>query len=270
MAQVRGNWRNTLFEIIFEADTPAGKLFDIVLIVSIVISVIVVMLDSVAAVRQKLGNILIILEWMFTAMFTIEYLLRIVCVRNPLRYALSFFGLVDLLAVLPTYISLLFPGSHYLSVVRILRVIRVFRVLKLAYYVGEETRLVRALWGSRRKIFIFLLSVMTLVVVIGSVMYLIEGEENGFTSIPRSIYWAVVTLTTVGYGDLSPQTNIGQALAALVMILGYGIIAVPTGIVTAEMIYGQQQDITTQVCPGCTAEGHAPDARYCKSCGEKL
>lgn len=262
--------RYVLHEIIFEADTLPGKIFDIWLIVTILLSVIVVMFDSVASIRQKHAPLLHLLEWVFTIVFTIEYLLRLYCVGKPLRYATSFFGVVDLLAILPTYLSLILPGSQYLMIVRMLRIIRVFRVFKLAQYISEGQVLRRALYASRRKIGVFVYVVMILVVIIGALMYLIEGEASGFTSIPRGIYWAIVTLTTVGYGDIAPITSLGQTLAALVMIIGYGIIAVPTGIVTAEMAKESGRQISTQACPECSAEGHDADARYCKYCGAKL
>ncbi|UCG77381.1 MAG: ion transporter [Nitrospirota bacterium] len=261
--------RQKLYEIIFEADTPAGKLFDVVLIISILLSVLAVMLDSVSSIRVRHGDLLYAVEWFFTILFTIEYLLRIFCFRRPAVYMKSFFGVIDLLSILPTYLNVLMPGSRYLLVIRVLRILRVFRVLKLARYVKEANHLMQALRASRRKITVFLFVVLTLVIVFGSLMYLIEGEKNGFTSIPRSVYWAVVTLTTVGYGDISPQTGIGQFLAAIIMVLGYGIIAVPTGIVTVEMSRVNQK-ITTKVCQECSAEGHDFDADYCKACGEKL
>ena len=265
----RNDWlRHRLHEIIFEADTPAGKLFDILLIISIIISVIVVMLDSVAALDLQYGKLFFYLEWFFTLIFTIEYGLRLSCIGRPAKYAKSFYGIVDLLSILPSYISLLLPAGKYLLVIRILRLLRVFRVLKLVQYVGESNFLQRALWASRRKIAVFLLSVFLLMIIFGSVMYIVEGGENGFTSIPRSIYWAIVTMTTVGYGDISPQTSLGQAIASLVMILGYGIIAIPTGIVTAELTF--QQHLSTQACPECSAEGHDLDATHCKFCGADL
>ena len=263
-------WREILFEIIFEAETPAGKWFDIVLIICISLSVLTVMLDSVSSIRAEFGRFLYAAEWFFTILFTIEYILRLLCVRKPTRYAVSFFGIVDLLAILPTYTSLLFFGSRHLSVVRILRVLRIFRVLKMGHHTNEAALLKKALYASRRKILVFLFVVLTLVVIIGSVIYIIEGEENGFTSIPRSVYWAVVTLTTVGYGDISPNTGPGQFLAALVMILGYSIIAVPTGIVTVELSQAYKDTSTAQACPNCSAEGHDRDAQYCKFCGAKL
>ncbi len=263
-------WRDTLFEIIFEAETPAGKWFDIILIICISFSVLTVMLDSVSSVREKYGQFLYAIEWFFTILFTIEYILRLLCVRKPARYAVSFFGIVDLLAILPTYTSLFVFGSRHLAVVRILRVLRIFRVLKMGHHTKEAALLKKALYASRRKIFVFLFVVLTLVVIIGSVIYIIEGEQNGFTSIPRSVYWAVVTLTTVGYGDISPATGPGQFLAAIVMILGYSIIAVPTGIVTVELSQAYTDKSTSQACPNCSAEGHDRDALFCKFCGQKL
>jgi len=269
MAQ-RSRLRNELHEIIFEADTPAGKAFDLLLITAILISVVVVMLDSVASFRNHYGGALLVAEWVFTTLFTIEYLVRLWVVRRPLGYATSFFGIVDLLAILPTYASLFFPGTHYLSVVRALRTIRIWRILKLAHHVTELNHLRLALAASSRKILVFLLTVVTIVLILGSLMYLIESEEAGFTSIPRGIYWAIVTITTVGYGDISPQTNFGQFLASLTMIMGYAIIAVPTGIVTVELAGVSRKSLTTQVCPNCSREGHDPDAIYCKYCSGKL
>jgi voltage-gated potassium channel len=263
-------FRARLHEIIFEADTPGGKLFDVLLILSIVASVILVMLDSVSAIQQAFGRLLYLGEWIFTILFTIEYALRLYSVRRPLAYATSFFGIVDLMAILPSYLSIIFPGTHYLLVIRILRVLRIFRVLKLAQYVGEIQVLSRALLASRRKITVFLFTMTTLVIIFGSLMYLIEKPEHGFTSIPRSIYWAVVTLTTVGYGDISPRTELGQAISAIIMIIGYGIIAVPTGIVTAELTQTYKKDVSTQACLQCSAEGHDPDASHCKYCGAEL
>jgi voltage-gated potassium channel len=264
-------WRRILFEIIFEADTPAGRWFDIALIAAILLSVATVMLDSVSSIREHHGAWLYAVEWLFTILFTVEYILRLLCVGRPLRYAVSFFGIVDLLAIVPTYLSLAIFGSRYLAVVRVLRVLRVFRVLKLGHHTKEAGVLKTALYASRRKILVFLFVVLTLVVIIGSLMYIIEGADNGFTSIPASVYWAIVTLTTVGYGDVSPQTGLGQSLAAIVMILGYSIIAVPTGIVTVEWAQTDRQKKTnTQACPNCSAEGHDNDAAYCKHCGAKL
>ncbi|MGE4519745.1 MAG: ion transporter [Desulfobacteraceae bacterium] len=262
--------RNRLHEIIFEADTKAGKIFDIILIISITASVLVVMADSVASLNSSFGNYFYAAEWFFTILFTAEYFLRIISVKKPLKYCFSFFGIIDLLAVIPTYISILIPASRYLLVIRILRVLRIFRVLKLAKYLGEAKILREALAASGRKITVFISTVMTLVVIFGSLMYLVEGPANGFTSIPMSIYWSIVTMTTVGYGDISPGTPQGQALASFIMILGYGIIAVPTGIVTAELTWKKSREITTQACPECMAEGHDKDALYCKYCSAKL
>ena len=263
-----------LYHIIFEADTPLGKAFDVTLILVIIASVIVVMLESVASYRAQYPSFLRAAEWVFTILFTVEYLLRLACVDKPVRYARSFFGVIDLLAVIPTYLSVLVPGAQFLLVVRLLRILRVFRVLKLAEYLVEVDILVMALRDSRRKILIFMFAVLTLTVILGSLMYLIEGDANGFTSIPRGVYWAIVTLTTVGYGDISPQTDLGQAFASMIMILGYGIIAVPTGIVTAEMtrqaIDRKGERGSQDECPRCGLEPHDADARYCKRCGEAL
>jgi voltage-gated potassium channel len=263
-------WRRRSHEIIFEAETRAGRAFDIALLCCIVISVSVVILESIASVRARYGSWLVVAEWVFTILFTIEYAFRLASVKRPLKYATSFFGVIDLLAIIPTYLSLLLPGSQYLLVIRILRLLRVFRVLKLAEYLSEGQVIMGALRASQRKISVFLLTVFALVVVIGSLMYVIEGEEHGFVNIPTSIYWAIVTLTTVGYGDLSPQTPLGKALASLVMIIGYGIIAVPTGIVTAELGRVGKLLPTTQSCPNCSEEGHEPDAVHCKYCGAQL
>ncbi|HET9225638.1 MAG TPA: ion transporter [Thermoanaerobaculia bacterium] len=267
----RSPWRHRLHEIIFEADTPAGKAFDVTLLVAILASILVVVLESVPSVRASYGRALWLAEWVFTVLFTVEYLLRLVAVRQPFRYARSFFGVVDLLAVLPTYLSLLVPGAQTLLVVRALRLLRVFRILKLGEFLGEARLLVLALRASARKILVFLMAVLVLVLIIGSLMYLVETPESGFTSIPQSIYWAIVTLTTVGYGDIAPQTVLGRILASLVMILGYGMIAVPTGIVTVELSQtGRGKAVSTQACPSCGSGGHDPDARYCKYCGSSL
>jgi voltage-gated potassium channel len=262
--------RARLHEIIFEADTPEGRLFDLLLLVAIVSSVIVVLLDSVASVREHSGGTLRALEWGFTILFTIEYILRLTTVGRPLRYARSTLGIIDLVAILPSYVGLIFPGGHSLLVIRLLRLLRVFRVLKLSQYLSESRTLVQALRASWRKIAVFLMAVMTIVVVVGTLMYVIEGEQHGFTSIPISIYWAVVTLTTVGYGDLAPATTVGRALAVVLMLTGYGIIAVPTGIVTAELGRAMSPTISTQACPACGAGGHDADAVYCRRCGAKL
>jgi voltage-gated potassium channel len=262
--------RARLHEIIFEADTRGGRLFDVLLIWTILLSVVAVMLNSVAAVRARHGDALTVAEWVFTVLFTLEYLLRLWCIGKPARYATSFFGLVDLLAILPTYLDLLLPGSHYLLVIRILRVLRIFRVLKLVQYIDEAQLMLRALRSGGRKIMVFFSAVITLVVVFGSLMYVIEGADHGFTSIPRSIYWAIVTMTTVGYGDISPQTALGQTIAAIVMLMGFTIIAVPTGIVASEMSRVTPRQVSTQACRECAAEGHDADASYCKKCGARL
>lgn len=265
-----GGWRAKAHEIIFESDTRAGKAFDVALILAILSSVAVVMLESVEAQRARFGPTLRAAEWTFTILFTVEYVLRLFCVGRPARYALSFFGVVDLLAIVPTYLSVLVPGAQYAIVVRTLRILRIFRVLKLGHHLSETELLVRALVRSRRKITVFLFAVFTLVVILGSLMYLVEGREHGFTSIPRGVYWAIVTLTTVGYGDISPQTGLGQALAAGVMVLGFAIIAVPTGIVTAELARPPGEAVSGQACPQCACEGHAADAAYCRRCGAGL
>lgn len=270
ISRPQSHWRTRLHEVIFEAETPAGKAFDVVLIWCVLVSVAAVMLESVSRLRETYGGLLLFIEWFFTILFTIEYIFRLISVSRPLRYALSFFGLVDLLAIAPTYLSLLFPGTQYLLTIRVLRLLRVFRVLKLTEYVSEAAVITSALRASRRKISVFLLAVLSLVVIIGSLMYIVEGEEHGFTDIPTSVYWAIVTLTTVGYGDLSPQTALGKALASIVMILGYGIIAVPTGIVTVEISQAARKEVSTQVCPECSAEGHDYDAVHCKYCGTKI
>jgi len=263
-------WRHELHEIIFEADTPAGKLFDVVLLVMIVLSVAAVVLESIAAVRARYGTALRVSEWVFTGLFTVEYLVRLVSVRRPWRYATSFFGLVDLLAILPTYLSLILPGAQSLLAVRALRLLRVFRVFKLARYLGEVKALIDALRATRAKIAVFLATVLTLALIMGAAMYVIEGEESGFTSIPRGLYWAIVTITTVGYGDISPHTYLGQAVAAMAMILGYSLIIIPTGIFAVEMVRTTQRQISTQACPDCGREGHEADAAFCKYCGAKL
>jgi voltage-gated potassium channel len=263
--------RNRIHEIIFEADTPAGKTFDVALLVVIILSIIVVMLESVGYLEAKYGDLFHILEWIFTIIFTIEYILRLYCVLRPIKYATSFFGIIDLLAIIPTYLSLIITGTHYLIVIRALRILRVFRIFKLGHFISEGALIMRALQASRAKIMVFMTFVLLMIIIIGSVMYLVEGgQDSGFSSIPRSIYWAVVTLTTVGYGDITPVTPLGQFLSAVVMILGYAVLAVPTGIVSAELISAEAPVTNTQCCRYCGAEGHSDDAVYCKYCGEKL
>ncbi len=262
--------KNRLYEIIFEAETRAGKLFDIALFVAIMLSVTATILNSVESIQSRYGLWLTGLNWAFTLLFTVEYALRLTCAKKPIRYARSFFGMVDLLAVLPTYLSLFIPGTRFLDVIRILRMLRIFRVLKMVQYVNDGDLLLTALISSRRKIGIFLFAVVTLVVILGSLMYVIEGIENGFTSIPVGIYWAIVTLTTVGYGDISPQTGLGQTLAACIMIIGYSIIAVPTGIISAEVGRSSVRKQYSKSCPFCHTEDHDPDAAHCKHCGRTL
>jgi voltage-gated potassium channel len=264
------SWRERVYVIIFGSDTSAGKLFDVLLIAAIAASVGVVMLDSVKAMSERYGDLLGAAEWVFTLLFTAEYVLRILCVSRPKKYVFSFFGVIDLLSILPTYFSILLPGTEFMIIIRALRILRVFRILKLGAYLSEANILLLSLKASRKKIEVFLFTVLLMVIVFGSLMYLIEGEKNGFTSIPRSIYWAIVTLTTVGYGDIAPKTPLGQAMASLIMICGYGIIAVPTGIVSAEMVKATGVGKEQKICPGCKAVYHDGDAQFCKYCGEKL
>ncbi len=265
-------WRHGLHTIIFEADTPGGKAFDVALLGAIVLSIVAVCLESVVEIQARHGPLLRTIEWTLTVLFTLEYLLRLICVGRPIRYAKSFFGVVDLLAILPTYLSLVFAGTQSLIVIRALRLLRIFRILKLGHFLGEAAMLREALRASARKIIVFLGAVLTIVVIVGAMMYLVEGgEDSGFTNIPQSMYWAIVTLTTVGYGNIAPVTALGRFLAALVMILGYAIIAVPTGIVSVEMAsVTQKMKVSTQVCPQCAKEGHDVDARHCKTCGATL
>lgn len=261
--------KDRLYEIIFEADTREGKIFDLCLITLIFISIILVVFDSVAPIHEKYFRQLRIAEWVITVIFSVEYLTRIYCVKKPVRYILSFYGIIDLLAILPGFIAFVFSGGQNLIVIRAIRLLRVFRILKLSRYTSAGRALAIAINRSREKIFIFLTVVITLVVIFGTIMYLIEGEEHGFTNIPVSIYWAVVTLTTVGYGDISPATGLGQFLASIVMIMGYAFIAVPTGIVTSELLKIPGKT-NTQVCSGCMFDSHDDDALFCKKCGTKL
>ena len=263
-------WKHSLYKIIFEADTPGGKAFDIILLISIILSVIVVLLDSVAGFHTKFGKLLFISEWLFTILFTVEYVLRIIISLNSRKYIFSFYGIIDLLAILPTYLSLVFAGTQYLMVIRILRLLRVFRILKLDRYIGASGFLLTALKNSRHKIAVFIGTILAIVVIMGTAMYLIEGPENGFISIPESIYWAIVTLTTVGYGDIAPITFLGKALASFIMILGFSIIAVPTGIITAEMSQISAKSKKTKTCKNCKKSGHDEDAEFCKYCGNSL
>jgi voltage-gated potassium channel len=262
------SWQKTLHDIIFEADTKAGKRFDIILMFLIGLSVSAVLIDSMPEAHQRYGILLLRLEWAFTIIFTIEYILRIYTTRKPLKYVFSFYGIIDFMAILPTYLSLVFAGTQFLLIIRILRLMRVFRVLKLARYVRASDVLRIALRNSKHKIIVFLEVVIIIVTIVGSLIYLIEGPESGFTSIPISIYWAVVTLTTVGYGDLAPVTFFGRFLASIVMIIGYAIIAVPTGILSVEMV--KANSTNTRVCPSCNFDRHDDDSAYCKKCGEEL
>jgi len=264
-------WITKLHDLIYEADTKNGKRFDIILIITILISIILVMLESVESFDAKYHRFLNISEWVITILFSIEYIARIVTIKKPSSYIFSFYGIIDLLATIPKYLSLIFVGTHALVALRALRLLRVFRILKLARYLGASRNLISALKASKAKILVFLFSVLVLTIILGTVMYLIEGPENGFTSIPHSMYWAIVTLTTVGYGDLAPHTPFGQFIASIVMILGYGIIAVPTGIVTSEMTKAHNSSlINTQHCSSCSADIHVNNAEFCHKCGNKL
>lgn len=264
--------REKLHEIIFEADTPTGKVFDVILLWAILLSVGVVFLESVPSFSAKYGDELRIAEYFFTALFTVEYLLRLFSVKKPLNYAFSFFGMVDLLSVLPTFVEILLPGVASIRVIRILRLLRVFRVLKLVGFIKEASFLKGALWGARQKIMVFMSTVLVLVTILGTLVYIVEDAESGFTSIPRSIYWAIVTVTTVGYGDIAPATVIGQTIASFIMLIGYAIIAVPTGIVSAEMVKGSANEVVenTLACRTCSKDEHQDGAKYCNKCGEAL
>ena len=263
------NWKHQLHEIIYEADTPAGKLFDVILLIAILASVLFVMLESVPSISEQYGDFLNKAEWVITILFSIEYVLRIISIQKPFKYIFSFYGIIDLLSTIPKYVSLIIVGSHNLAALRALRLLRVFRILKLARYVGASNRLIVAMQQSKAKIAVFLFFVVILCIILGTIMYMVEGEENGFTSIPRSIYWAIVTLTTVGYGDIAPGTFLGQLIASIIMILGYAIIAIPTGIVSSELTRTTIQT-NTQACPNCLKDNHNDDAEFCYHCGDKL
>ena len=264
-------WKSKLHEVIYGTHTPAGKLFDILLLVLIVYSIVIVMLESVPRFDSKYHSFLNTSEWVVTILFSIEYILRIVCIKRPKRYIFSFFGIIDLLSTVPKYLSYLFIGSQYLTAFRALRLLRVFRILKLVRFVGASNNLIQALRASRTKIFVFVFFVLVISVLLGTLMYLIEGPEHGFNSIPHSVYWTIVTLTTVGYGDISPETPLGQLLATMIMIIGYGIIAVPTGIVSAEYASSKNKNIDEgRSCPSCSAEIYRSDAHYCRKCGFNL
>jgi len=267
--------RRRMYDVIFEADTPAGRRFDVALVLAILLSILVVVLDSVPGLHRDHAALLNGLEWGFTALFTAEYAARIACVQRPWRYATGFYGMIDLLAVLPSYFSLLMPGTELLLDIRILRLLRVFRIFKLTLYIEETTRLGEALSASRRKILVFLSVVLMAILILGTVMYVVEGPRNGYTSIPVAMYWATVTMTTVGYGDITPHTNLGKAIASFMMLLGWGILAVPTGIVTAELSARRDDRRRgaarpARACVACGSMGHAADARFCKDCGAAL
>ncbi len=264
--------RRKLHRIIYEADTPTGKLFDIILLMLIIISIAAIMFESVAAIRFKYGHTLHIIEWTITILFTVEYIARILTVRKPVKYILSAYGIIDLLAILPSYISLFLPGAHLLASLRAVRLLRVFRILKLGHFVGASKMLTVALIRSRDKILVFLFTVIILCIIFGTLMYMIEGPLNGFSDIPVSIYWTIVTLTTVGFGDITPQTGLGQFLSMVIMIMGYGIIAVPTGIVTSEIVSKKEPKTPTNTtaCPNCNETNHKDQANFCYNCGEKL
>lgn len=264
-------WRDKIHDIIYEADTPQGKLFDVLLLFIILTSVIFVMIESVQGLPDTIYTILYIGEWLITIFFTIEYILRILTVKKPWNYIFSFYGIIDFLSTIPLYLSFILAGSNYLLTVRALRLLRVFRILKVTRYIGESNKLKIALLQSRAKILIFLFTVVIIAIISGTLMYLIEGPEHGFNNIPHSIYWCIVTLTTVGYGDISPGTPLGQFIASVIMILGYGIIAVPTGIVTAEMTKGKVEvELNTQACLNCNEDHHKDGAKFCHKCGELL
>ncbi|MDF0705966.1 ion transporter [Flagellimonas okinawensis] len=274
-------WKNKLHEVIYEADTPSGKLFDIVLFILIIFSVVLVMLESIDDFDQHYHGILLTLEWIVTIFFTLEYIARLVSIKKPLKYVFSFYGVIDFLSTIPLYLSYILAGSQVLLAVRAFRLLRIFRILKLVKFIGEASQLQSALKASRAKIAVFIYVVLILSVILGTIMYIVEGDDSGFTSIPRSIYWTIVTLTTVGYGDIAPQTNLGQFIATVIMILGYGIIAVPTGIVTAEFAKNKSNGsedgdeeylvhVNTQACPSCGIEGHRDDATHCFNCGHPL
>jgi voltage-gated potassium channel len=265
------SWQAKLHEIIYESEKPEGKAFDVALLSCILISIITVILDSVESLHAKYGDFFYGLEWFFTVIFTIEYILRLICIRKPLKYVFSALGIIDLLAIIPSYLSIIFAGAQSLLVFRALRLLRIFRIFRLVHFLSELRFLSAAVSSSLRKISIFILFVLTIVVILGSVIYLVEGQENGFTSIPQSIYWAIVTITTVGYGDLAPVTPLGKVIASFIMLLGYGIIAVPTGIVTTEMALAvKKREQGNQACPSCGREGHDRDAKYCKYCSGAL
>ncbi|MBT8244003.1 ion transporter, partial [Winogradskyella sp.] len=262
----KNDWKHKLHEIIYEADTKEGKLFDVILLIAILASVLLVMLESIESFDTKYHDYLNYAEWVITILFSIEYLLRVISIKKPFKYIFSFYGIIDLLSTIPKYLSFVLVGSHNLVALRALRLLRVFRILKLARYIGASNRLILALKASKAKIAVFLLFVLIICIILGTIMYMIEGADNGFTNIPRSVYWAIVTLTTVGFGDIAPQTPLGQLIASIIMILGYGIIAIPTGIVSSE-IAKANPDTNTQACKNCLKENHRDNAEFCYHCG---
>jgi len=267
----KNSWKARIHEIIYEADTKEGKLFDVILLLAILASVILVILESVQSIDVKYHTLLNVSEWIITILFTIEYVLRIISIKKPLSYIFSFYGIIDLLSTIPKYLSFIIVGSQNLIALRALRLFRVFRILKLTRYIGASNRLIIALKSSRTKIAVFLFFIIILCTILGTIMYIVEGEENGFTNIPKSIYWAIVTLTTVGFGDITPQTPLGQLIASVIMILGYAIIAIPTGIVSSEMTKSNQMlEENTQVCPNCGKDNHKENAKFCYDCGSLL
>ena len=265
------SWREKIHEIIYEADTPEGKLFDVILLITIIASILLVMLESVESIDFKYHDYLNIGEWIITIFFSIEYILRIISIKKPLKYVFSFYGIIDLLSTIPMYLTFILVGSHSLVALRALRLLRVFRILKLARYTGASEKLTLAMRASKAKISVFLFFIVIVCIILGTVMYMVEGQENGFTNIPKSIYWAIVTLTTVGFGDIAPQTPLGQLIASVIMILGYAVIAIPTGIVSSELTKSTlNEDVNTQSCPNCLKEKHKDNAIYCYNCGSIL
>ncbi len=265
------NWKAKLHEIIYEADTPMGKLFDIVLLITILLSIALVMLESIYSINLKYREEFYIIEWVITFFFTVEYILRVISIKKPSRYIFSFYGIIDLLSTLPSYLALVFGGYNMLFAIRALRLLRIFRILKISRYIGESNKLMRALKNSKAKILVFLFAVIIICIIMGTLMYMVEGPEHGFTSIPVGVYWCIVTLTTVGFGDIHPVTPLGQFIASFIMIMGYGIIAVPTGIVSSEFTMSSAKEANnTQVCPNCHEQNHLNKAEFCHNCGHKL
>ncbi|MBA3774070.1 MAG: ion transporter [Ramlibacter sp.] len=272
LGRPRGGWRLALYRVIYESDTQAGRLFDQIIVAAIVISVAVVMADSVQAWHARWRLAFTSIEWFFTALFTLEYVARLASVDRPLRYARSFFGIVDLIAVLPTYLALIFPELYALIDVRVLRLLRIFRIFRLTEYVAEYQVMGEALMASRRKILVFLSAVIMVALILGTLLYVVEGPEHGFTDIPTAMYWAITTITTVGFGDITPKTDLGRLIASVIMLIGWGTLAVPTGIVTAEMTVRRHARplLAARACPQCGAEGYGPEAKFCQQCGTQL